>query len=96
MNNNPVISISLLCTVVGIVIAYISYRQGTNKSIREDASEHTAVTAKLDYVIRGIDDIRLDVKDQGRRLDSTIERVTRVEESTKSAHKRLDDLGKDD
>jgi peptidoglycan hydrolase CwlO-like protein len=93
MNNESII---IACTVVGVAVAYLSYKQGSNKCIRDDASEHTSVTAQLNYISRGIDDIKLDAKDTSRRLDNTIERVTRVEESAKQAHKRIDDLGKDD
>lgn len=95
MSENTMAVIGVVCTVVGVIFMYIGYRQGANNCVRDDASEHTAVTAKLDYISRGVDDMRLDMKDQGRRMDSLGERVTRVEESSKSAHKRIDELGKE-
>jgi phage shock protein A len=44
----------------------------------------------MDYIKRGIEDIRVEQKAQGRRYDELAERVTRVEESAKSAHHRID------
>lgn len=91
--------IGILCTLGGLVIAFFSYRQGCNKNIKddakEDATDHTMVTTKLEYISRGIDDIRLDNKQRDREMKDMSERVTRVEESSKSAHKRLDDIGKE-
>jgi phage shock protein A len=46
----------------------------------------------MDYIKRGIEDIRVEQKAQGRRYDELAERVTRVEESAKQAHRRIDRL----
>ncbi|MFC0392431.1 hypothetical protein [Paenibacillus mendelii] len=46
----------------------------------------------VDYIKRGIDDVRFEQRERGRRFDALSERVTRVEESAKQAHKRLDRL----
>lgn len=46
----------------------------------------------MEYLKRGVDDIRFDIRKQGERLDGQAERLTRVEESAKQAHKRLDKL----
>ncbi|MNU04128.1 hypothetical protein D3C72_2484130 [compost metagenome] len=48
--------------------------------------------ADVEYIKRGVDDIRVDVRMQGQKVDGLAERVTRVEESAKQAHKRLDRL----
>jgi septal ring factor EnvC (AmiA/AmiB activator) len=50
--------------------------------------------SKLDYVSTGVDNIRLDMKDQGRQINAINDRLIRCEESTKSAHKRLDNSDK--
>jgi hypothetical protein len=47
---------------------------------------------QLNYISRGVDDIKLDIKDQNRKISSLVERVAKVEESTKSAHHRIDDI----
>ncbi len=42
-----------------------------------------------------LDDIRIDLKASEKQMIALGERVTRVEESSKQAHKRLDNLEKE-
>lgn len=44
----------------------------------------------MGYLKRGQDEMRLDVKELSRKQDEMSEKVVRLEESTKQAHKRLD------
>ncbi|WP_240353246.1 hypothetical protein [Cohnella algarum] len=46
----------------------------------------------MEYIKRGVDDVRLEQRAQGQRFDALAERVTRVEESAKQALQRLDRL----
>ena len=84
--------ISIMAAISGILLGWIgktkSYRAEVVQEATADASLHTDVS----YIKRGIDDIRVDLRLQGQRVDGLSERLTRVEESAKQAHKRLDDL----
>ncbi|EKS8367521.1 hypothetical protein QC457_006355, partial [Bacillus cereus] len=51
--------------------------------------------AELGYIRKGVDDIRIDLKASEKQMVALGERVTRVEESTKQAHKRLDTIEKE-
>ncbi|WP_143287327.1 hypothetical protein [Caloramator quimbayensis] len=64
----------------------------TKKDDRDSVGNAVRLEAKVDYISKGVDDIRLDIKDHGRKIDDIDRRVTRVEESTKSAHHRIDEL----
>lgn len=90
---------TIIATCVGVysVVSYVS--KDKKEEIKEDKQDATVEVAcntrlevKLDYVSKGIDDIKLDHKDMGRQLISINDRLIVVEESTKSAHKRLDKL----
>lgn len=50
---------------------------------------------KQGYIRKGVDDIRIDLKANERQMIVLGERITRVEESSKQAHKRLDALEKE-
>ncbi|MED4546471.1 hypothetical protein P9262_22975, partial [Lysinibacillus sphaericus] len=55
--------------------------------------ESAVISTKLDSINNGVENIRVDMKvEQKARMDLS-ERVTRVEESSKQAHKRIDELG---
>ncbi|MBV4420325.1 hypothetical protein KM800_13520 [Clostridium tyrobutyricum] len=89
-------AVGLLCTMVGTFVGYKSFKNDTERNskqeVREDAKGDTQLKMQLDYISRGVDDIKLDIKDQNRKISSLIERVARIEESVKSAHHRIDDL----
>lgn len=86
------ISIALACTIVGAVISYSTFQRNKGRDIRADTREEADTKAKLDYISRGVDDIKLDNKQRDREMLKMNERLIRVEESVKSAHKRIDGL----
>ena len=89
-------AVGLLCTMVGTFVGYKSFKSETKRNFKQEVSEDakgdTQLKMQLDYISRGVDDIKLDIKDQNRKISSLVERVARVEESAKSAHHRIDDL----
>lgn len=66
-----------------------SYRK---MDVAKDAGRDAALAADIDYIKRGIEDMRVEIRLQGERYDALAERVTRVEESAKQAHHRLNRL----
>ena len=86
------IEITLLCTIIGALIGALSYKMNSDKKIETDASQKTEVATKLDYISKGVDDIRLDIKAQDNSIKDLTIRMVKCEESTKSAHHRLDEL----
>jgi peptidoglycan hydrolase CwlO-like protein len=86
------ISVSVLCTIGGFIVALITLQRKSNKDIRADTREEAETKAKLDYISKGVDDIRIDIKAQQRDIQELKERVIKNEASLKSAHKRIDNL----
>lgn len=86
------ISIQVLCTIGGFVVALITLQRKSNKDIRADTREEAETKAKLDYISKGVDDIRIDIKAQQRDIQELKERVIKNEASLKSAHKRIDNI----
>jgi peptidoglycan hydrolase CwlO-like protein len=90
------ISIPVTIGVVGVVctiaFSYISYLKGTKKEVKAESEEDGALKADMKYLIRRVDDILLEQKDTNKSINELAERVTRVEESAKQAHKRIDGL----
>ncbi|WP_308780048.1 hypothetical protein [uncultured Clostridium sp.] len=86
------ISVSVLCTIGGFIVALITLQRKSNKDIRADTREEAETKAKLDYISKGVDDIRIDIKAQQRDIQELKERVIKNEASLKSAHKRIDNI----
>lgn len=84
------ISIALACTLLGAVLSFLTFQRNKGRDIRADTKEGAETKAKLDYISKGVDDIKIDFKVQQREMQELKERVIKNEESTKSAHKRID------
>ncbi len=86
------ISIALACTLLGAVLSFLTFQRNKGHDIRADTREEAETRTKLDYISKGVDDIRIDFRTQQRDIQALKERVIKNEESTKSAHKRIDGL----
>lgn len=89
------ISIALACTLIGSIISYLTFQRNKNNDIRANTREEAETKAKLDYIATAVDEIRLDNKARDREIKDLRERVIIVESSSKSAHKRIDNLEKE-
>lgn len=86
------ITIGIICTVGGFIVAYLTFIRNRDKDTRTGATESAVVRTKLDAIGQGVDSIRIDLKANEKEMSRVSERVTRVEESTKSAHRRIDNI----
>lgn len=73
-------------------MAVQGYQLNKTKSIKDDGKQSAQVSAQLQYISKGVDDIRIDIKANEKQMQVLGERVTRVEESSKQAHKRIDKM----
>lgn len=89
-------TIGLICTIVGAVVGVLGVLNYMKKETSQNASCNTRMETKLDYIGKDVSDIKLDFRSQATKISFIEERVTRVEESAKSAHKRLDGIEKEE
>lgn len=93
--------VSFIATSLSISTYFINRTRNTKRDVVDDETNKSEVKIKLteiqsdnQYIKRRVDDISLDQKDINKRLDQLGERLTRVEESSKQAHKRIDTIYK--
>lgn len=82
--------VSIAAAVSGIILGWTSRTRSFRQDLIQEAGADALQRADVDYIKRGVDDIRLEQRAQAQRVDVLSERVTRVEESAKQAHKRID------
>lgn len=82
--------ISLCAVLLSVVSLAIKTHRDSSKDAASEAASSAIVTAKLDAIASGVDDIRVDMRTMRDRLQDFGERLTAVEQSAKSAHHRLD------
>jgi peptidoglycan hydrolase CwlO-like protein len=83
-------SLMAICAILTFVVGLLTFSRNRDKDVKNDASESAVIKTKLDNISSGIDSIRIDIKANERRVSELSERVIRVEESSKQAHKRID------
>lgn len=85
-------TIAVICTIVGAVIGIVGVVNIYKKDVKSDTTCNTKMETQLTYIQQGVDDIRLDIKAQANKISDMDTRLARVEESTKSAHIRLNEF----
>jgi peptidoglycan hydrolase CwlO-like protein len=92
VDDQTVAIIGLVCTLVGGVIGFLSFNRSRDKDVKNDASELAVIRTTLTNISSGVSNIQIDIKANERRTNELSERVIRIEESSKQAHKRIDEI----
>lgn len=79
-------------TLCSILFGYIGYSKGAKKDSHKEGEDDGSLKADTQYIKRRVDDVLLEQRNINNTLSSHSERITRVEESSKQAHKRIDRL----
>lgn len=102
-------TILMLVTLFGFVITASSFQMNIKKANEErirreedrakkQTEHHTELRTRLSSIETGVKQMQFDIKVDFKSIENDIsgisERITRVEESSKSAHRRLDEYEK--
>lgn len=86
MNSTIIISVIGLCfTALG---TWVGYKRG----LQNDSNAEGSLRSDIGYIKSSVDDLKNEQKNFNNLHYTLAERVGRVEESAKSAHKRLDSI----
>lgn len=86
------IEVGVIIAILSVIISFLGYSLNKQKETKSETRQDAKIQAQLDYIGRGVDDIRIDLKANEKQIANLGERVTRVEESSKQAHKRIDQM----
>ncbi|CUO92131.1 Uncharacterised protein [Clostridium baratii] len=92
MDVDITVIVGMFCTVIGALIGIWKAKKDGDRDTREDAARDTTVNVKLEYISKGVDDIRIDNKVRDKQMLAFTERLVAVEKSAASAHHRIDNL----
>ncbi|MEH7093924.1 hypothetical protein [Neobacillus vireti] len=82
--------LTVLCTVLSLIVGFLTFNRNRDKDVKSDASQLAVIQTKLENIDQGVRDIQVETRATAQRVSEMSERLTRVEESSKQAHKRLD------
>ena len=86
------ISVSILCTLVGLIISYAALSRNKAKDDKGEGQQIGQVISDVGYIKSGIDDIKSEQREQRKINTELFTRIATVEASAKQAHKRLDHM----
>ena len=94
MDGYAVIStgIGVIGTVCAIFFGYCAFSRNRKTAEVGAGKEAGMILSELGYVKAGVDDIKKKQDKQDERYIETITRITAVEQSSKQAHKRIDEI----
>lgn len=95
-SNRMTIEVTVLISAVSVAFAIFfglkSNRRNDVKEIEEKAMRDATIITKLDSISVDVKGIKDDMSNINKKVDEIDKRVVIVEQSTKSAHKRLDGI----
>ncbi|MGL4107267.1 hypothetical protein [Clostridium sp. LP20] len=93
MENIP---IAIIFTILGGIIGFLTFTRNRDKDIKNESKQDGIIETKLDYISKGVDDIRIDNKARDKQIQDVVKELAEVKQSVKSAHHRIDNLEKGD
>jgi predicted nucleic acid-binding Zn-ribbon protein len=82
--------ISGISLAFGIYQGVSNLKRNEKEEVRTDASEMTTVIVKLENICTGISEIKSEMLNVKNDIKEDREKIIRIEESVKQAHKRMD------
>lgn len=89
-------TVGVICSIafgaLGFLISYFAFQRNKKKENVEDGESRGAIASDIGYIKAGVDDLKRETRETRTVVGELAERVTRVEESCKQAHHRIDEI----
>lgn len=86
------INTGVLIALIGCIVGLAGWLRNHDTDNERETSNMTTVIVKLENIRGSISDLKLDLKRTAEDLQSIDRRLTVVEESTKQAHNRINEI----
>ena len=94
MSNEILLTVSIISVAFAIYQGLSTMKRERTQEDRSEASQLTTVIVKLENIGNGISEIKSKLNNVEVEVRESRERIVIVEESTKAAHKRMDNCEK--
>ncbi|MBK5244277.1 MAG: hypothetical protein JJE18_04500 [Eubacteriaceae bacterium] len=85
-------SVGFICVIGTFLICYFSFGRTKKKDDREEGASIATITSDTGYIKSSLEGINTKLEKSDERHGMMIERMVKVESSTNSAHKRIDEV----
>lgn len=79
-------------TVCAVVFGYLAFSRNNKSDDTAEGKKDGVLLTEIGYIKSGVDDIKRKQEKEDERHVQVVSRLTKVEESAKQAHHRIDDL----
>lgn len=86
------VTFSIFFGIVSLVLNLKNNRRTDNSDLEDRARENTRINMKLDTISSNTKEIKDEVVEMRKELNSHDNRIIKVEESVKSLHHRVDEM----
>ena len=87
---------SSIATIISLLIAAVALWRNLKSDTKTDGAQLSEILVKMEIMQSDVKEIKADFKAEVKNLKTDVDRlkdrITIVEQSTKSAHKRIDEL----
>lgn len=85
-------AVGFVCVIGTFLICYFSFGRTKKKDYQSDAASIATIISDTGYIKASIQGINTKLEKADARHEKIIERIVKVEASTSSAHKRIDEV----
>ena len=86
--------ISAVCCIFTMIFGLVALFRNKKSDDAKEGKEDGIVLTELGYIKAGVDDLKKDNREMRNEMQTLHDKVTRLDESCKQAHKRVDKLEK--
>ena len=90
------LDITILISVIGCAVAVGTFFIGRTTAAKSAGKQDGTMLTEIGYIKANTDEIKAEQKEQRKTNSEYAQRLTAVEESAKSAHKRIDEIERRD
>ena len=83
--------LSLGSAGLGVLISYLAFVKKNKKDAEDKGESRGFIASEIGYIKAGVDDMKREIRETRKEIGDLSTRVTRVEESCKHAHERIDE-----
>ena len=82
--------LSVVSSVCAILFGYAAFRRNQKSDDKDAGNERGTMLTEIGYIKSGVDDIKLEQREQRKTNAEFLERLVDCEASAKQAHRRID------
>lgn len=86
------ISIGVLCSTISVLISYLTFNKNSKRDVQADTKERVEIKVQLEYISRGIDDVKMGNKMRDEQIKGLNDRVISIESEMRNLVSRVDKL----